>query len=287
MKSSLSGPERLLIRVVRLLMQPARLVLAVLRRLPVGSYALRGALDLYPRPHYAYGVQQAAVLARRLGIPRISVIEFGVAGGSGLVEMDRMAQLATADTGVAIDVYGFDTGEGLPKPTDHRDLPYTWREGDFVMDQQALRARLPRAELVLGNIKETVPGFLEAHQPAPIGFVSIDVDYHSATAAALRLFDGDHRHFLPRVFAYLDDTVGDDDQVVHNDYVGELAAVRELNEANDAMKFSPINGLRHKRAVPAPWNDLIYVLHRFDHPNYGTYIGRKDAKTTLPLIARP
>lgn len=286
MESSVSGPEQILIRFVRLLLQPTRLILAVLRRFPVGSHALRGALDLYPRPHYAYGVQQAAVLASRLGIPRISVIEFGVAGGSGLVEMARMAQLATADTGVAIDLYGFDTGEGLPKPTDHRDLPYTWREGDFVMDQDALRARLPQATLVLGNIKDTVPDFLESHQPAPIGFVSIDVDYHSATAAALRLFDGDHRHFLPRVFAYLDDTVGDDDQVVHNDYVGELAAVRELNEANDAMKFSPINGLRHKRTVPAPWNDLIYVLHRFDHPAYGSYIGRADAETTLPLTAK-
>jgi hypothetical protein len=282
-----SGPERILIKVVRLLLQPGRVVLAVLRRLPVGSHAFRGALDLYPRPHYAYGVQQATVLARRLGIPRISVIEFGVAGGAGLVEMDRMARLATADTGVAIDVYGFDTGRGLPKPTDHRDLPYTWREGDFVMDEGALRARLPQAKLVLGHIQETVPGFLEAHDPAPIGFVSVDVDYYSSTAAALRLFDGDHRHFLPRVFCYLDDTVGDDDQVIHNDHVGELAAVRELNEANDAMKLSPINGLRHKRAVPAPWNDLIYVLHRFDHPDYGTYVGREHAETQLPLDGRP
>jgi hypothetical protein len=286
-ESSVSGPERILIKVVRLLLQPGRVVLAVLRRLPVGSHAFRGALDLYPRPHYAYGVQQATVLARRLGIPRISVIEFGVAGGAGLVEMDRMARLATADTGVAIDVYGFDTGRGLPKPTDHRDLPYTWREGDFVMDEGALRARLPQAKLVLGHIQETVPGFLEAHDPAPIGFVSVDVDYYSSTAAALRLFDGDHRHFLPRVFCYLDDTVGDDDQVIHNDHVGELAAVRELNEANDAMKLSPINGLRHKRAVPAPWNDLIYVLHRFDHPDYGTYVGREHAETQLPLDGRP
>jgi hypothetical protein len=284
-ESSVSGPERILIKVLRLVLQPGRLVLAALRRWPVGSHALRSALDLYPRPHYAYGVQQAAVLARRLGIPRISVIEFGVAGGAGLVELDRMARLATADTGVEIDLFGFDTGHGLPKTTDHRDLPYTWREGDFVMDQKALRARLPRVELVLGDIQETVPDFLEAHDPAPIGFVSIDVDYYSSTAAALRLFNGDHGHFLPRVFCYLDDTVGDEDQVVHSDYVGELAAVRELNEASDAMKLSPINGLRHKRAVPAPWNDLIYALHRFDHPNYGTYVGREQAETQLPLGA--
>lgn len=201
-------------------------MLAVLRRLPVGLHALRGALDLYPRPHYAYGVQQAAVLGRRLGISRISVVEFGVAGGAGLVELDRMARLATADTGVAIDVFGFDTGRGPPKPTDHRDLPDTWREGDFVMDQEALRLRLPQAELVLGDIHATVPGFLEAHDPVPIGFVSIDVDYYSSTAAALRIFRGDDAHFLPRVFCCLDDTAGDDDQVVHGGGHDEAAAVR-------------------------------------------------------------
>jgi hypothetical protein len=100
------------------------------------------------------------------------------------------------------------------------------------------------------------------------------------------LFAGDHVYFLPRVFCYLDDTVGDDDQVVHSEYVGELAAVREFNEASGAMKISPINGLRHKRVVAAPWNDSIYVLHRFDHPEYGTYVGREQAETQLPLHGR-
>ncbi|MFI9594596.1 hypothetical protein [Nonomuraea sp. NPDC052265] len=273
----------MLIRIVRLLMQPGRILLAVLRRLPFGSYELRCALDLYPRPHYAYGVQQAAELARRLGVGRISVVEFGVAGGAGMVELNRMAALATAATGVKIDVYGFDTGAGLPKPTDYRDLPYIWREGDFVMDVEALRARLGAAHLILGDIEDTVGDFLDGERPAPIGFVSIDVDFYSSTAAALRLFAGDHRYFLPRVFVYLDDTVGDDDQVIHNDYVGELSAIREFNEDNKAMKLAPINGLRHKRPVPAPWNDNIQALHRFDHPDYSTYVARPDTETQLPL----
>ncbi|MFC7590542.1 hypothetical protein ACFQYP_47755 [Nonomuraea antimicrobica] len=273
----------MLIRIVRMLMHPGRILLALMRRLPFGSYELRCALDLYPRPHYAYGVQQAAELARRLGVGRISVVEFGVAGGAGMVELNRMAALATAASGVKIDVYGFDTGAGLPKPTDHRDLPYIWREGDFVMDVDALKARLAGATLVLGDISDTVGQFLDGERPAPIGFVSIDVDFYSSTAAALRLFAGDHKYFLPRVFCYLDDTVGDDDQVIHNDYVGELSAIREFNEANELMKLAPINGLRHKRAVAAPWNDNIQALHRFDHPDYSTYVGRPDTQTQLPL----
>jgi hypothetical protein len=211
------------------------------------------------------------------------VVEFGVAGGAGLVEMSRQARLATAATGVRIDVYGFDTGEGLPKPTDYRDLPYIWREGDFTMDVAALRTRLPEAHLVLGNITDTVAEFLDDRRPAPIGFVSVDVDFYSSTAAALRIFAGDHKYFLPRVFCYLDDTVGDDDQILHNDYVGELRAVGEFNEANETLKIAPINGLRHKRAVPAPWNDNIFALHRFDHPDYGRYVGRPDSQTELPL----
>ena len=158
--AGMSKAERRLVRVVRVMMQPGKLLTGVMRRLPIGSYELRCALDLHPRPHYAYGVQQAAVLAQRLGIPRISVVEFGVAGGNGLVELVRMASLATAATGVEIDVIGFDRGEGLPKPLNYRDLPYMWREGDFEMDVEALRRRVPTAELVLGDIEQTLPGFL-------------------------------------------------------------------------------------------------------------------------------
>lgn len=283
MTSSASRFERILIRLLRLLMDPGRLVLAVMRRLPVGSHDLRCRLDLYPRPHYAYGVQQAADLARRLGVGRISVVEFGVAGGAGLVELGRMAAKSSAVTGVQIDVYGFDRAHGLPAPADHRDLPYIWREGDFTMDVEALRARLPGAKVILGDIEDTAVGFLAGEQPAPIGFVAIDVDFYSSAAAALRLFAGDHAYFLPRVFCYFDDTVGDHDQVLHNDFVGELCAIREFNDQHAMLKLAAINGLAHKRPVPAAWNDNLYALHRFEHPAYTSYIGDPNLQTQLPL----
>lgn len=275
--------QRILIRAVRLLLQPGRLVLAVMRRLNLGSHELRCALDLYPRPHYAYGVQQAADLARRLGMQRISVVEFGVAGGAGLVELTRMARKASAATGVRIEVYGFDRADGLPKPVDYRDLPYIWREGDFTMDVAALQRRVPECSLILGDIEDTVESFIDDNQPAPIGFVAIDVDFYSSAAAALRLFRGEHAYFLPRVFCYFDDTVGDQDQVLHNEFVGELRAIAEFNEESTAVQLTTINGLVHKRAIPAPWHDSIYVLHRFEHPEYGQYIADPDTQTQLPL----
>jgi hypothetical protein len=43
------------------------------------------------RPQYVWGVLNGAFLARALGIPRISVIEFGVAGGNGLVVLESIA----------------------------------------------------------------------------------------------------------------------------------------------------------------------------------------------------
>jgi hypothetical protein len=85
--------------------------------------------------------------------------------------------------------------------------------------------------------------------------VSVDVDYYSSAVASLRLFDAPDELFLPHVFCYFDDTVGDDDQVLRSKYVGELHAIAEFNRSHDGPKLAPIHGLRHKRIVPAPWND--------------------------------
>ena len=46
----------------------------------------------------------------------ISVIEFGVAGGAGLLSLERTAELVEARTKVQRGVHGFDTGVGLPNP---------------------------------------------------------------------------------------------------------------------------------------------------------------------------
>ena len=109
------------------------------------------------RPNYLWGTLCAASLARALGIPRISVIEFGVAGGNGLVALERAAEEAERLSGVGIDVYGFDTGRGLPKPKDYRDLPQLWGEGNYRMDVERLQKRLSRARLLLGPVGRPSP----------------------------------------------------------------------------------------------------------------------------------
>lgn len=238
-----------------------------------------GSVD---RPHYGYGVHQAALLARKLGVPRISAIEFGVAGGEGLLALERHAELARRDTGVEVATYGFDTGAGLPPPEDVRDVPYLFQAGDYAMDVDKLQRRLKGSKLVLGNVAQTVEGFCERERPPPIGFVSLDLDLHSSTAAALRVFEADHRFFLPRVVCYVDDMVGGAD-AAYNEFTGALRTIHDFNEEHRGMKIAPVTGLRHiGKHLPQVWHEQIFVAHRFDHPDYGRPT-EDPANTQLPL----
>jgi hypothetical protein len=62
------------------------------------------------------------------------------------------------------------------------------------------------------------------------------------------------------------------DNELHSEFTGELLAIKNFNARHDMKKLAPINGLAHKRLFPAPWNDVMYVMHSFEHPLYGRYI---------------
>ena len=221
------------------------------------------------RAHFAWGVLSAAHLATGLEVPRISVIEFGVAGGNGLVALDHIAREVERIYNVGIDVYGFDTGVGLPKPQDYRDLPNLYRESGFAMDEAKLRARLQRAHLILGDVEQTIPKFV-ASQPSPVGFVSVDVDLYSSTMSALKLFESDSCRLLPRVYCYFDDILG----YTFSEFTGERLAIADFNAAHPTTMISPIFGLRYFLRDPdrtEPWPDQMFIAHRFDHPLYGRY----------------
>lgn len=150
-----------------------------------GSYRDRIAFDLVVRPQHAFGILRAADEAKRLGLSTVTLVEFGVASGAGLMNMAYIAERVTLETGVAFKLFGFDTGAGMPAPVDYRDHPEYYQAGDFQMDERELRAVLPAsATLVLGDLRDTVPRFLEELSPeAPIGFVTVDVDYYWSSRA--------------------------------------------------------------------------------------------------------
>lgn len=208
----------------------------------------------------------AARNAAVLGRDRVAVIEFGVAGGNGLLELERAAEAATEITGLPVEVYGFDSGTGMPAPADHRDVPWLINEGLFPMDEPALRARLTTAELILGTVRETVPSFC-ARDHAPVGFVAFDLDYYSSTREALALVQEPPGRLLPRIVAYFDDVFG----YGWSDFAGERAAIDDFNAANGSRKIGKIHGLRY--SLPAsehahPWHEQMYLIHVFDHPEY-------------------
>jgi hypothetical protein len=152
-------------------------------------------------------------------------------------------------------------------------MGFIWKPGLFA-PRKPLREVLKRATMIVGDIADTAPSFCQARNPAPIGFMSIDVDYYSSSVAALRLLDEAERYLLPRVFVYLDDTIGDDHEL-HGDFTGELAAVHDFNAAHPMRKISRINGLHWKRRFPSAWNDQMFVAHLFDHSRYNEYINPK------------
>lgn len=228
------------------------------------SFKTKLDFELLPRVGYGYGTYYAALQAKALEIEEISVIEFGVAGGYGLSALEEIASEVENKVGVKINVYGFDSGSGMPKPQDYRDMPYIWKSGFFKMDVDLLQSRLKKAKLVLGDVKDTLDSFTRDNI-APIGFISFDLDYYSSTVEALKLLNQSNDLFLPRVFCYFDDCVGDDWEL-HSKFTGELLAIEEFNQKNEKRKIAKINAFRHRRIFNSAWNEKMFVFHIFDHP---------------------
>ena len=244
-----------------------------------GGFRSRAEFDLVLRPQYTFPILRAADLALEWGYSKLTILEFGVASGAGLLNICRIAELVRKETGVEFRVVGFDTGTGMPPPVDYRDLPEIYQESDFPMDVARLKAGLPKnCELILGPIAETLPAFLEGvAADAPIGFASIDVDYYSSAKAALDVFRDAPEKYLPVLPLYLDD-VGD---ITVNPWVGEALAVNEFNVENRLRKISPWTMLRARRICKnAKWIDHIFAMHILDH-RIRTPGGRKGAQRVI------
>lgn len=225
------------------------------------------------RPQYAAGVFFAAAEAQRLQFSEISVLEFGVANGAGLRILERHAAAASREFGVAISVFGFDRGTGLPAPIDFRDHPDAWRMGDYPMNADGLRAQVgAHTHLVLGDVAETVPGFVK-NQRFPVGFVSVDLDLYSSTRDALRLFTLPRRQMLPHTAMYFDETL----MAFNHHFAGELLAIEEFNSENDAVKIDRWRAVRTLTAFPeSPWLDAMYMAHDL----------QAEATKGTPILAR-
>lgn len=238
-------------------------------------WCLQNGVDT--RPQYLWPLLHAAHAAQALGVPRIAALEFGVAGGNGLLALERAAAAATRLSGTEVEIYGFDTGTGMPPPADPRDAPWLVEPSIFRMDEAALRARLDRAQLVLGPVGETVPAWARSGH-APVGFIAFDLDYYSSTVEAFGVLEGDiGERMMPRVMSYFDDVFGQG----WTDFMGVRAAIDEFNATHEQRKIGKIHGLRFE-LPPADfneqWHEKLYVIHLFDHPRYAEREGSIDER---------
>lgn len=228
---------------------------------------------LLPHWYYAYGLLESAQLAKSQGYDRMSAIEFGVAGGNGLVRLGAYAREVSRIFGIQIDVYGFDSGEGMLASTDYRDVTQKYIKGDFKMDVPALNAKLYNEKLILGDICDTSKIFFSDYAPAPIGFISVDVDTYTPTVAILDMLLEDDKYFLPSVLMYFDDVF---EWLEHQ---GEALALREFNAKNEHIKIGPeysYSSIDMARISKIGLENTGYAAlrfkwcHRFNHPNFST-----------------
>lgn len=208
---------------------------------------------------------RAADVARYFGKRAVTVVEFGVASGAGLLNMIDLAPAVEAETGINLRIIGFDTGSGLPSIQGYRDHPEIWNSGDFATeDRDTLVRKLNgKAEVIWGNISDNVDAFAEKIDPAaPLGFISVDVDIFSATEAALRCLTKEPAKYNPAISMYFDD-VG---FFFANQWAGELAAINQFNEQLDMRKIDRDRSLPGRRPAKFEgWYSKMYVCHILDH----------------------
>jgi hypothetical protein len=257
-KSILLSPLPLRVNLLQLMM----------KRFKLGTFKQRLKYDGVTYTPYAYGMYSAALQAKSLGLKKITVIEFGVASGNGLIAMEKHGSEIKNLTGIDFEIYGFDTGKGLPKPTDYKDQCYFWKESDFIMDQKKLEKHLVFAKLIIGEIQGTIKHFIKDCLNSPIGFIAFDLDYYSSTIASFEIFNLNDNLLLPRVECYMDD-IGSNELLVASKGTGVLKAIYDFNSASkEQKKILKKEGLKCSRIIPAFWNEQMYVFHSFDHYQY-------------------
>jgi hypothetical protein len=243
----------------------------------LGDYIFRLSIGAVDRPHYGHLLLNAVQLANRLGHSAISAIEYGVAGGSGLISLEYHASEIEKLFPVKIQIYGFDTGKGLPPPRDYRDLPYHWKQGFFQMDEKKLRKTLKKTKLVLGDIEHTSVDFFQKFTPASIGAIIHDFDFYSSTAKGLQMLE-DPRYYLPRVFCYFDDIIGDEISL-YNDFSGQRLAINQFNLNHEYIKICPAYYLLQRPRET--WHSQIWICHFFQHEEYNSFVSRENQQLEI------
>ena len=220
------------------------------------------------KPHYETILLESCKEAKKLGINNVSVLELGVAGGNGIIALEKYKKSIESYLKIKIDIYGFDTGEGMPRSNLKEDLIFVWKQGQYKIDKDLI-GKKTNSKIFYGDVKNTINDFIKLN-PNKICSIFVDLDYYSSTKAFLDQINSLKKYLLPRVLCYFDDLHVPEKYI--SDVNGELLAINEFNSSNTNCKLGA--SIDHVMDFKFPLaKNSIYMLHVFDNPDYNKFIG--------------
>ena len=209
-----------------------------------------------PRPNYALGILMAAHQAKELNYKKISIIELGCWNFEGLIDIENYINDIKKFIDIDFSVYGFELGSGhIKEETDPRNRLYELSGGDYAFKKDENIKKLKFSKLILGDVKETVPKFLEEKHldNAPLGFVIFDLGFYTSAKDALNLLKSKSKRYLPRTIIY-----SDNNYFVLENEADKLAFAEFNNEGGKTI--SPIGELAEQLSIS--WNKWIFLGKR-------------------------
>ena len=220
------------------------------------------------RPHYETMLYESCLEAKKLGYDEVSILELGVAAGNGIVSLEKYKKKYQKILDIKINIFGFDTGEGLPESNDKRDLLFFYAKGQYKIDKDEL-SKVTESKIYYGDINDTIHEFIKSN-PKNIICIIFDMDYYSSTKNFLNQMSKLENNLTPRVTCYFDDVFPDKHYV--NEHNGVLLAIKEFNNESSDIKIGKsldsINDFRFPLG-----RDKIFLLHNFNHKDYNKYVG--------------
>jgi hypothetical protein len=117
-------------------------------------YEDRVAIGAVDRQTYIYCIFQKDKLDSLLDYKKVSIIELGCGGAMASSIRKNTSSKTERIYEVRIELYGFDTGSGLPKPREYRDIPHHFKDSLYKVDIDAVQRKLKLAKFVIGDVKD-------------------------------------------------------------------------------------------------------------------------------------
>lgn len=135
---------------------------------------------------YRKALAKLATFGRPLG----DYVEFGVFHGASMACMHR----ASEGLGSGMRLFGFDSFDGLPMPTEKDGIGLPWEEGDFQAHlpdtiRSLTQAGVPMDRVILtkGWFIDTLnDAFIREHAISKASVIMVDCDLYSSAIVALR-----------------------------------------------------------------------------------------------------